>query len=238
MSTTSTSTWPQQLRLPGQAAAPDGPIDMLMMYVMHHAFRRDLDAFVAAAKATPSSDRETWTALGARWERFAAILHHHHSGEDAVLWPALMARTDEAGRRTLQAMEDEHDEIDPLLQSCAEGFIQLANHDDDDARAALAVRLTATRERLARHLEHEEIDAIEMVQALLTVEDWAPILKSFSEDMTLRKLAFEIPWAAQGIPKDRLPAVFAATGKPFQVIWWITRGRFERGERRAFRYVA
>ena len=42
MSTTLNAHWPTQLFLPGQAAAPDGPDDMQMMYLMHHAFRRDL----------------------------------------------------------------------------------------------------------------------------------------------------------------------------------------------------
>ena len=45
--------WPEQLRFPGQAAAHPGPADMTLMYVMHHAFRRDLAAFAAAATATP-----------------------------------------------------------------------------------------------------------------------------------------------------------------------------------------
>ena len=43
--------WPRQLRLPGQAAAPEGPVDMQTMYLMHHAFRRDLDSFAAAVRA-------------------------------------------------------------------------------------------------------------------------------------------------------------------------------------------
>ena len=54
------TTWPRQLRLPGQAAAPEGPLDMQMMYLMHHAFRRDLDAFADAVKGTPVRDRRTW----------------------------------------------------------------------------------------------------------------------------------------------------------------------------------
>jgi hypothetical protein len=32
---------------PDQAAAPEGPVDMIMMYVLHHAFRCDLAAFAA-----------------------------------------------------------------------------------------------------------------------------------------------------------------------------------------------
>ena len=42
---------PRQLTLPGQAATADGPLDMTMMYVMHHAFRRDLRALARAAAA-------------------------------------------------------------------------------------------------------------------------------------------------------------------------------------------
>ncbi len=237
MTTTPSTIWPQQMRLPGQAAAPDGPIDMMMMYLMHHGFRRDLAAFVAAARATPASDRATWGALAERWSRFSAILHHHHSGEDAAVWPALMSRTDADGRRTLQAMQDEHDEIDPLLSSCSQGFGRLATHADDDARSALAVRLVATQERLGQHLAHEEANAIELIQALVPPDEWAVIEKTFSEDLTLRKLMFEIPWATKGLTAQQRAQVFGVTGKPFEVIWWMTRGRFERRERKAFRHV-
>ena len=134
MSTTETdAAWPQQIRLAGQTAAHPGPVDMSMMYVMHHAFRRDLAAFTAAARATPVSDRRAWAALAERWALFAEALHHHHSGEDRALWPLLLERTDAAGRATLRAMEDEHAEIDPILEACAAGFERLAHHPDEDA---------------------------------------------------------------------------------------------------------
>ena len=106
--TTDRATWPQQIHLPGQAAAPEGPIDLTTMFVMHFAFRRDLAAFATAAAATPVEDRRTWAALAERWALFAAILHHHHHGEDTGLWPLLAERSDEAGREVLAAMEAEH----------------------------------------------------------------------------------------------------------------------------------
>src|SRR6478752_7763734 len=86
MSATTHSTWPRQLRLPGQVATPDGPIDMRMMYVMHHAFRRDLDLFSAAVRNTPAGERGTWALLAARWELFAEALHEHHTIEDEGVW--------------------------------------------------------------------------------------------------------------------------------------------------------
>src|SRR5690349_548246 len=99
MTATTTSTpYPEQLFLPGQAAAPDGPVDMFMMYLMHHAFRRDLRRFAEAVPHTPVDDRATWVALADRWGRFADVLHKHHSGEDAGVWPFLLARADEDER--------------------------------------------------------------------------------------------------------------------------------------------
>ena len=47
---TATTTPAPQVTFPGQAAAPPGPCDLMPMYLMHHAFRRDLAAFAAAGQ--------------------------------------------------------------------------------------------------------------------------------------------------------------------------------------------
>ena len=91
-------TWPTQVRLPGQTAAHPGPVDMTMMYVMHHAFRRDLAVLSAAAAVTPATDRRAWAALADRWALFAEALHLHHSGEDQGLWPRCSSRHRRGGR--------------------------------------------------------------------------------------------------------------------------------------------
>jgi iron-sulfur cluster repair protein YtfE (RIC family) len=231
--------WPEQLTFPGQAAAHPGPVDMTMMYVMHHAFRRDLTSFAAAAGATPAHARTTWRALAARWELFAEVLHHHHSGEDTGLWPALMERADDAGREVLTAMETEHAEIDPILRACAAGFERLAAHSDEDARAALAVRLCAARESLGRHLRHEETEAIPIIQQVLTDEDWHQLEQThFRKDTTLGYLLAVIPWCAHGVPGPLRRQVFAKAGRPTHLLWLLTRRGFERRERLAFGYVA
>src|SRR3712207_9062426 len=76
-----------QLLFPGQAAAPEGPIDLAAMYLMHRAFRRDLAAFPAAFAGTPTGDRRRWRRLDRRVALFASGLHKHHTREDVVLVP-------------------------------------------------------------------------------------------------------------------------------------------------------
>src|SRR3712207_6332123 len=103
------------------------------MYVMHHAFRRDLARFAEAVRATPLEDAEVWRALADRWQRFAMVLHHHHSTEDADIWPLLLAHADVSGdaraRETLDAMAAEHRAIDPQLAACSEGFATMTRSD-------------------------------------------------------------------------------------------------------------
>ena len=107
-----------QLRLPGQAAAPEGPLDMTLMYLMHHAFRRDLDAFAGAVRNTPVDDRRTWGLLAERWDFFAEVLHKHHTAEDDLIWPALRSIGSSEDVVVLEALAAELDVIDQVLVSC------------------------------------------------------------------------------------------------------------------------
>ena len=224
-----------QLRLPGQAAAPDGPADMTMMYLMHHAFRRDLRDFARVVPLTPVGDRRAWSLLEARWALFSQVLHNHHDGEDAWLWPELLRRAEPDERALLEAMEAEHAEIDPALQACRDGFSAMVSRPSEDVRAALAVRLTATREALSRHLQHEEAEAIALLQRVLTHEEWEEIDAHFKEHLSTRLLLRMVPWALHEVPREVREQVLSMPGGfGFRVVWLLSRGRFARRERRAF----
>lgn len=238
--TATTSPVPQIL-LPGQAAAPAGPIDMVGMYVMHHGFRRDLDSFIRTVPATPVDDRAAWAALAERWEFFAFVLHHHHTAEDEGLWPPLVERVDAAGdaagRDVLAAMEAEHAQIDPLLDGCRAGFGRLAEAADADARAALEVRLVATRQVLDQHLAHEEREAIPLIQRHIDRALWARLEKEhFSAGYTFRQTLRVLGWAMDQLPEAGRDAMFNQPGAgAFRPVWrWVVGPRHARRERRVF----
>jgi hypothetical protein len=230
---------PPQLRLPGQADAPEGPVDLSVMYLMHHAFRRDLAAFAHVVRRTPLTELAAWRALLRRWDIFSEVLHHHHHGEDTWLWPALLVKAVPSERETLLAMEAQHAEIDPLLASCLVGLRMLAGgHATADDRAALAVRLAAARESLGRHLAHEERDAMRILQRRTTPEEWAAIEARFVQGMTNRQLLALVPWALHQVPDEARRRVLAGAGLSQRVVWRLTHRRFERLDRRAQQYAA
>jgi iron-sulfur cluster repair protein YtfE (RIC family) len=238
MTTTVGPTSVPQLRLPGQAAAHEGPVDMTMMYLMHHAFRRDLATFAAAAAVTPVEDRGAWAAMAERWTMLANALHHHHHGEDTWLWPALMEKVTAEERATLEAMEAEHGEIDPALEACAAGLARLAEHADPDTRAALTVRLTAAKASLSRHLHHEETETIALIQREMTQAEWEAIDEHFKKGVTFGELLTLVPWALHQVPADVRTRLFAQPGgRAHRLLWGLTRRRFERLDRRAFHHL-
>lgn len=236
-----TSGHPRQLSLPGQTHVADGPHDQSGMYLMHHAFRRDLTSFVRAVRGTPVGEAAVWAALQERWARFATVLHHHHEIEDSAIWPVLLehARTDadRAAEQTLLDMEAEHDGIDPTLTGCGEGFAAMVTHPCDDHRNALDVRVTAARELLARHLEHEETEALPYLQRAMTTEEFAASEKAAGQGYPLSMVPFLVPWVLHGLPGDSGRDFMARQGRVYAVVHALTRRGFARRERRAFRYA-
>ena len=112
-----------------------------------------------------------------------------------------MERADENGRQLLQAMEDEHGEIDPILEAVAAGLARLAATADADTKAALVVRLCAGKESLARHLAHEETEAIALVQQVMTDAEWRGLEEEhFKKGVKPRTVIRLLPWAMHRQP--------------------------------------
>jgi hemerythrin-like domain-containing protein len=236
-----TRTPSAQLTLAGQAHTAEGPLDMSAMYVMHHAFRRDLGRFEAAVRRTPLDDGEAWRALAERWQRFGMVLHHHHTVEDTSIWPPLLARCSSAGdgaaRATLEAMRAEHETIDPQLSACSTGFATMAQDPRPDVRERLADEVAAIRQGLHEHLAHEETDALPLVQHHLTSAEWAASEKAAKRAYGLRQLGFLIPWAAADLDQRSRDRAFAGAGPLFRVLYRLTRRRFAQAEAVAFRHA-
>jgi hemerythrin-like domain-containing protein len=230
---TATADRPAQLMLPGQAAAPEGPVDVAAMYLMHRAFRRDLDAFAAVVGTTLVSDRRRWRRLARRFRLFADVLHKHHSGEDAGLWPLLHERGADAA--VLDALEAEHAGIDPLLASCTQDLAALAAGKGAAAtRQRLADRMRALRDGVSAHLGHEERDGMALVQAHLTQADWERLDREvFAPEYRLRDVPAVLGWILSGLPPEaarRIPGANPALLGAGRLLAW----RFDRAEARTF----
>ena len=237
----SEAAWPDQVSYPGQTHVAPGPHDMTNMYRAHFAFRRDLAKFEAAVRNTPVGMADSWAALAERWTIFAAVLHHHHTIEDVMIWPVLLRRTeaepDPAATTLLHAMETEHDLIDPALEGCSDGFAAMVSHPCPDHRNALDVHVTSARQLLADHLRHEETEAIPLIQRVMTGEEWAASETYATKGLDPRKLLELVPWMVEGMTPELLAREAAAAPLLMRVVLKLFGRRWARRERVAFCYA-
>jgi hemerythrin-like domain-containing protein len=234
-----TTTHLTQLRLPSQTHVAEGPYDQTGMYVMHHAFRRDLDRFVSAARNTPVEDAEVWRALADRWARFDSTLHHHHVIEDTAIWPALLAHAADSpeDRATLEAMAAEHEHIDPALAAVRAGLAAMVDHPCEDHQQALVIRLTALRQSLQDHLRHEETEALPLLQRTMTPQEWEASEKAAQQGYPLKDVPFLVPWALDELPEDGRRRMLELAGPAYAALGRIFRRRYVRRDAVAFRHV-
>ena len=155
-------------KLPGTDAARHGTgdADLAIMLAAHDAFRRDLARLARAAAAADLSDPARRQSVAAGWELFKHQLHLHHTAEDEIIWPVLRPRLahSEHALSVLDAMEDEHELIDPLLAAVDAGFAQR-----DDSLADVIDALVSS---LTGHLAHEERDGLPLIGVALTAAEW------------------------------------------------------------------
>jgi deazaflavin-dependent oxidoreductase (nitroreductase family) len=223
-----------QLLLEGQVAAPEGPVDLAPMYVMHRAFRRDLDAFVAVVATIPVGDARRWARVARRFALFANVVHKHHHGEDTAVWPLLVERG--ADPSVVATLAAEHAEVAEIVSSIERDLQSLAEGSADPSAQARLTRSTEQlRDVLGGHLAHEERDGMVLVQEHLTQGDWTRLDEEvFSKDYGAREVPAVLGWVWSGLPEDaarRIPGADSAAFRAFARAagWW-----FDQREPRIF----
>ena len=168
----------------------EGDVDFTLMYVAHDAFHRDLRRLAAAVDAGRAAE----PSVRAGWETFKEQLHIHHTAEDVSVWPALRAKVTMAGHvAVLDAMEAEHARIDPLL-SAVDSCLAAAG------QAGLAETADGLAAALAAHMEHEEDQALPLVETFLGPAGWAAFAQEMSKTQGLRGAAEFFPWMLDDAP--------------------------------------
>jgi len=195
--------------LPGTDAARHGTgdADLTIMLAAHDAFRRDLTRLVRAAAAADLSDPARRQSVAAGWDLFKHELHLHHTAEDEVIWPVLRPRLahSEHALSVLDAMEEEHERIDPLLAAVDAAF---APHGEDglpDVIDALVTTLTG-------HLAHEERDGLPLIGVALTAAEWRGVGFKIARRNGLSEGGKMFAWILDGA--DPAAAANAAHGAP------------------------
>jgi iron-sulfur cluster repair protein YtfE (RIC family) len=197
---------------------PTGQLDMTMMLAFHDAFRRDLAHLAHTASRHPADLDEParHTAVQAGWELFKTQLHLHHTGEDHDLWPRMRTHLADCpdDLALLQAMQDEHARIDPLLDA-----VEGALADRDGGHQRLGDTVDALASQLHGHLTHEERDALPLMQRSLTQAEWQGFASDQRRRNGIRGAAQLFPWLLDEASPEQVQAVLNWFPPPLRVVY-------------------
>jgi hemerythrin-like domain-containing protein len=141
------------------------------MVIVHRVFRREFGLLPRLVAATRPGDVRRARRLVAHLEELLDGLHHHHAGEDELLWPLILRRA------TLHAdlvrrMEHQHERVGGLILEARGLAAHWAVSADAVSAGRLADAVARLAEALAEHLDEEERHVLPLAAEHLTVEEW------------------------------------------------------------------
>jgi hypothetical protein len=210
-----------------------GDADLTIMLAAHAAFRRDLAQLARAAAFADLPDPRRRASVQAGWELFKRQLNLHHTAEDVIVWPALRQRLtrSEHAQSVLDAMEAEHQQIDPLVAAVDGAF---ARADDGHRAGARAIgdAADALARSLTGHLTHEERDGLPLIGEALTSAEWRGVGFKIVRKNGLSAGGEMFAWLADGADPDQAAAAIGTLPPParlaYRAIW---KPRYSRTSR-------
>jgi len=222
--------------LPGRSDAArhgTGDADLTIMLAAHAAFRRDLTQLARAAAFADLPDPVRRDSVRAGWELFKRQLHLHHTAEDEIVWPALRERlpNSDCAQSVLDAMEAEHQQIDPLLAAVDDAFARADHGHRADVRA-IGDAADALASSLTGHLAHEERDGLPLIGEALSSAEWRAVGFKIVRKNGLSAGGEMFAWLADGADPDQAAAAIGTLPPPARLVYRaIWRPRYARTSR-------
>jgi hypothetical protein len=127
-----------------------------MNTIIHAAFRRDLARFDKALAAFPAGSRARADQLCTAWDNLAFQLHHHHTDEESIFWPAL--RKLGADDALVGDLGGEHERMLTALDVASASMKTFDADPSAGSAEAARASIAVLHEVLESHLVHEERD--------------------------------------------------------------------------------
>jgi hemerythrin-like domain-containing protein len=160
--------------------------DTAEMVFVHNSFRQQFGALPGLVRTVPPGDVARASVVVEFLAELTTALHHHHEGEDELMWPLLLERAP-LDSALILTVEEQHERIAELYQRAADNAAKFVRTADTDTGVELADTLTELNAALTEHLHDEELHILPLVEQVMTVTQW--------EALGERGRA--------GIPKDR-----------------------------------
>jgi iron-sulfur cluster repair protein YtfE (RIC family) len=190
------------------------------MVVVHRVFRRESGLLPRLARAVPAGDTARAALVATHFRGYQLGLHHHHTGEDELLWPLLLARVDLEAELVLR-MEAQHQVVAATLEraeSLLETWKRTATPADGESLAAV---LEEHRTALLEHLADEERYILPLVEEHLTAQEWNRLGERFATETPKDKLLLFLGALLEEATPEERAHMLGNVPLPARIVWWV-----------------
>jgi hypothetical protein len=161
---------------PRPAPEPERPpVDIRDMLVVHTALLREFRLAPDAVARVPAGARRRAATVDRHLGLLCDLLHHHHAGEDELLWPPLRDRAPARAAALLDVAEAQHAGLDAALERVRDARRSWLGACDPGSREELVDALRTMHGLLAEHLDTEERTLLPLASAHLTEAQWRAV---------------------------------------------------------------
>lgn len=151
--------------------------DTREMYTVHTMFRREFALLSGLVRSVTAGDAERAQIVADHIRLVSLVLHEHHSGEDAVLWPKILTRASREIDPVVLLVEGHHEAIDALT---SEAEVLMSAWTDTAATADgedLADALDRLAVALYEHMGLEEKLILPLVERHIFASEWEKMVE-------------------------------------------------------------
>jgi hypothetical protein len=157
--------------------------DVRDMYLAHIMFRRETGLGAELIRGVADGDLERAAIVADHLLLVDSVLEHHHVAEDKHIWPRLLERAGGDVEDVVRVMEEQHGEIDALVEQLRTGLADWRGSAHPGRGDALADTVDRLHERLVVHLDTEEARAVPLIERHVTAAEWGAMISDGAEDV-------------------------------------------------------
>jgi hemerythrin-like domain-containing protein len=152
------------------------PIEVRDMRIIHETFRRAYEEAAQLIRANPTPSPARVTFLADHVDFGLNMLHHHHEGEDEILYPLLVERVPDHAARTEQ-IDHEHQAVKAAIDAAQTACSRWRTAPSAETAETLAAALDAVNVALLPHLDNEEREIVPLAAVTVTQKEWDSLAK-------------------------------------------------------------
>jgi Hemerythrin HHE cation binding domain len=198
------------------------------MITVHRVFRRESALIPQLVRAVPDGDTRRATLIAEAFRDYQLGLHIHHTGEDAFVWPLLLARVDLDAEMVLR-MEPEHEVLARSMEEVDRALPAWEAAPCAATAGPVLAALSTHRDVLHEHLADEETNILPLIEEHLTVAEWAKLGGHFAKTAPANKRLFFLGALLEEADPEESALILAVVPRPARLVWrMIGRKQYTR----------